>query len=479
MTNSSENLPADAPLDEQLVAYLDGELDAETARRIEARLASDANLRRRLQSLERTWDLLDELDVEAMNRPLVQSTLEMVAVAAEHDVAAERAEAPRRQRRRLVAAGGRLLSALLLGYFAVSLALPDPNRQLLRDLPILENLDQYRQAESIEYLRRLRDAQLFVKDKDGAGPARDEPTAADDSPDRRRRQVAEMSLSDKEQLLWAQERFSHLEPAEQQRLRQLFHDLQKEKDGQQLRAIMHRYWDWLETLPSSSYTRAELLDLPPDERIEHVKTQRHEEKARNISRRPGPKDMDKLVQWMREYVAQHEKPLLDSLPAGQRKRLQELDEPARRRGELLHLMQPWQAGSGQRPAILTDADLAALRNRLSPETRSRLESLSPDEQWRRVVEWLRQGVRRPPGFRGGRGPRTKTDEAGDKRLETFFEKELTDQERERLMRLPGDEMQRELLQLFRRIHPGEGAGRRTGHAEPASKSDGKAPDTKK
>ncbi len=205
-------------LDEQLVAYLDGELDAESSRRIEALLASDAEVRRRLQSLERTWDLLDELDAAPVGEPFTQTTLEMVAVAAHEDVERDRAEAPRRRRRRLLTAGGGLLAAAAAGFLAVVLSAPDPNRQLLEDLPVLENFDEYRQVESIEFLRELRDKGLF------STAGRESPDAAaakvEDLPARRRR-VEGMGLDEKEQLLRTEDRFISLDPEEQQRLRRL------------------------------------------------------------------------------------------------------------------------------------------------------------------------------------------------------------------------------------------------------------------
>ena len=46
---------------EQLVAYLDGELDAESSLQVERRLAEDAEFRRELRQLQRAWDMLDEL----------------------------------------------------------------------------------------------------------------------------------------------------------------------------------------------------------------------------------------------------------------------------------------------------------------------------------------------------------------------------------------------------------------------------------
>ena len=67
----------------------------ESSRRIEALLASDPEVRRRLQALERTWDLLDELDAAPVGEPFTQTTLEMVAVAARQDVGTRARPRPR------------------------------------------------------------------------------------------------------------------------------------------------------------------------------------------------------------------------------------------------------------------------------------------------------------------------------------------------------------------------------------------------
>ena len=48
-------------LHEELTSYLDGELDPQQVRRIEERLARDADYRAELQRMQRAWDLLDRL----------------------------------------------------------------------------------------------------------------------------------------------------------------------------------------------------------------------------------------------------------------------------------------------------------------------------------------------------------------------------------------------------------------------------------
>jgi hypothetical protein len=71
--------PADLEsVDEQLTAYLDGELSAEEASGIENRLVDDEGLRVRLAELREAYDLLDELPETPHNQRFTRSTLEIV-----------------------------------------------------------------------------------------------------------------------------------------------------------------------------------------------------------------------------------------------------------------------------------------------------------------------------------------------------------------------------------------------------------------
>ena len=157
-------------LEERLVAYLDGELDDEGSRRIEQLLATDPAVRETLEKLEGTWDLLDNLERAHVDEVFTRSTLEMVAVAAADDVEKERAQAPRlRRRRRLTAVAG-MLGAGAAGFLAFWMLWPDPDRQLLEDLPVLERLDQYRQIDDFEFVELLleHEEDLFAEEGDDA-----------------------------------------------------------------------------------------------------------------------------------------------------------------------------------------------------------------------------------------------------------------------------------------------------------------------
>jgi anti-sigma factor RsiW len=151
---------------EDLMAYLDGELGEDARRQLQERLAGDVELRQKLKEFQQTWDMLDELPREPVDDTFTRVTVEMVAQHAEGEV--ER-HARRMGRRRKLAWIGGVSAALLAGiagFVYTNWSLSEPNRRLVEDLPILQHLDAYRHAESIEFLRMLEREGLF-KDEDG------------------------------------------------------------------------------------------------------------------------------------------------------------------------------------------------------------------------------------------------------------------------------------------------------------------------
>jgi anti-sigma factor RsiW len=153
-----------AGLQEQLVAYLDGELDHEHLVQVEALLASDPVARQELTRLERTWSLLDGLERPEVDETFTRTTIEMVAVAEQEKLNQQQAEAPRRRRRQWLIGGAVLLSAILAGFLGVALLRPDPDHQLIEDLPLLVDYDEYSQIDDVKFLQLLYEQGLFTKD---------------------------------------------------------------------------------------------------------------------------------------------------------------------------------------------------------------------------------------------------------------------------------------------------------------------------
>lgn len=157
------------PLEERLVAYLDGELDAQESHAVEELVSRDPQAREVLERLERTWHLLDALPRSEVGDQFTQSTLEMVTVAAEDEIRQQAAERPWcRARRWLLGFSGAVVAAVA-GYVAVAAWSPNPNRTLLEDLPVIEDLDEFRQIDDIEFLRLLHKEGLFVEEAGDEG----------------------------------------------------------------------------------------------------------------------------------------------------------------------------------------------------------------------------------------------------------------------------------------------------------------------
>jgi hypothetical protein len=444
MTDENKNENDLRLLDEQLVAYLDGEIDDAERRRIEEWLARDENIRRRLKEMEQTWSLLDDLDPVPADRQFVQSTLEMVAVAAGKDAEQFLTDAPRRRWQNRLAVLAGVVTALLAGYGATTLLWPNPNRELVNDLSVLENLDRYRPIGDIEFLRQLQKQKLFTKQEDDT-PI--EPDAhAGESPAQRLARLEKMDQAERQKIARLEERFLSLDSDQQQQLRQLGAAMQTDPDASELWQVMGRYDDWLMTLPL--FTRAELTDMPTADRIQAVEKHLRNELARGERRALTRHDAEVLLTWMRGLVAQNEPKLLESMPPVERKRMADAAPPMR---QMMLSWQMWQsAGPGRPPALLTESDLNKLQSELSPKARERLASKSINDQWQQVAGWLRHLLWQRPN-------RNQLSTADDRQLADFFENQLNDEQRDRLLSMPAEEMQRELLQMYqRRIKMPEG-----------------------
>ncbi|MEM8677936.1 MAG: hypothetical protein AAGF97_01155 [Planctomycetota bacterium] len=134
--------------DEHLVAYLDGELDREAQEAVESQLAADERLRHRLVQLEQSWNLLDRLPRAELGEEFAQTTVTLAA----GDLTPSRTGRPRWQIWTLAAA---------MGFAAAAIPFQWIRRQQLRDLPVIQNIELYRVADSVQFLQQLEAEGLF------------------------------------------------------------------------------------------------------------------------------------------------------------------------------------------------------------------------------------------------------------------------------------------------------------------------------
>ena len=152
--------------DEKLTAYLDGELDTDAAREMEDLIAENSDVRRRVQELDRAWDMLESLQPVGVDEEFTRTTVELVQL--ENDGASP----PRRSGRfrSILAYLSIAAVCFVAGFGAISWITTLRDNRLLRDLPVVERLDAYLQVESIDFLRELRDERLFAEEEPDGRP---------------------------------------------------------------------------------------------------------------------------------------------------------------------------------------------------------------------------------------------------------------------------------------------------------------------
>lgn len=153
-----------------LVAFLDGELTGAAARALETRLSLDPAARAEAESLKRTWDLLDFLPKPEPSPSFTNRTLEKLAPIRP---APRPAAARRTWRPWLVGAGwaAAVLVAAAGGYGLVAWtgARPaDPDKDLVRDLRVIENKRYYDRVDDLEFLKQLDQPDLFGDETTGS-----------------------------------------------------------------------------------------------------------------------------------------------------------------------------------------------------------------------------------------------------------------------------------------------------------------------
>jgi anti-sigma factor RsiW len=161
MSNDKAQLAETTSIDEELVAYLDGELGPEEATRVERRMAEDPRYNARLNQLQRAWDLLDTLQRTEADDQFVHSTVAMVAIQAAEDAKSQQMKTVQTRSLAWLALAAVLLISAGATYAVVQRRLAQPNQQLVRDLPVIERVDDYRNIGTLEFLRQLERENLF------------------------------------------------------------------------------------------------------------------------------------------------------------------------------------------------------------------------------------------------------------------------------------------------------------------------------
>jgi anti-sigma factor RsiW len=166
---------ADERQTEEIVAYLDGELDVKEAEGLTARLSLDPKLRAEAESLQRTWDILDILPRPQPSSSFTTRTLSQAIpipsgasgptlAFPQPGAASTMMFAPPKPGIVFwLASAAIIVLAVGIGYFAHRELAPKPTvpEPSLEDAPLMRNLRLYRNVEDMEYLKRLDSPEMF------------------------------------------------------------------------------------------------------------------------------------------------------------------------------------------------------------------------------------------------------------------------------------------------------------------------------
>ncbi|GIX04014.1 MAG: hypothetical protein KatS3mg113_1020 [Planctomycetaceae bacterium] len=243
---------------DNLVAYLDGELSDEQTQQIDELLMKSEVARHEVEALVRTWELLDMLPRPKAREDFTDRTLTSLRVANQRTSLTDR---PWFAHIRRLAWGLIWMATMFLfgwvGWTASLNWIPNPEAEMLADLPLLQNLDLYLEVRDLEFVRQLQREGLFQSGENGA-----EENSPQDSPGvtkdhllgvqtqealrARYRQIEKMPQSQRQRLLNNWRMFQELSPEKQRELRALHAVLHEQPET--VWDLLKTYEVWLQTL---------------------------------------------------------------------------------------------------------------------------------------------------------------------------------------------------------------------------------------
>ncbi|MBM4000176.1 MAG: hypothetical protein FJ297_11685 [Planctomycetes bacterium] len=276
----------------------------------------------------------------------------------------------------------------------------------------------------------------------------------DDGPSPRER-LGAMTAAEKEELQRKERRFRSLSADEQDRLRAMHAEITEAPDADELTRVMTRYYEWLKTLRPGE--RAEVLSLPPEQRIEKIKGMLEEQSIQRFQRMAasqlGTDDVTLIFRWIGEYVARHDAELYDSLSEDQKRFVGQ--NPRTRRFVLTGALMRKSVNS----ILVSDDEVNQLIDGLSPTAKQILQSEKDRLQRVRIIRGWMEAAASSMFRNGGR----TTPPPSNEQIMEFVTRELSARDRAFLEGLPAERFRREAERYYhwhkgRREREGGGGG---------------------
>jgi hypothetical protein len=420
------------PANEELVAYLDGELSPEECRRVEARLSTDAEYRRQFRDLDQAWEALNTLPASRVDDGFARTTIELATVDAQGELSQRSARAATETRRFYWSWAAAGLAAILASFAAGRLLLPNRNDRLLADLPVIIHADALSLVDSSEFLRQLA-AKVPADQMTSDESKLDQNLAAfksiaSPSPVARRQWIENLTLEQKAELATQAKHFEQdFRPPEQLRMSALVNTLSDRQSDDSIQKTLLAYEQWLSELNPGDIEqlRADLRDLSPVEQADRVARavrRQREQTSRHLTAEERRALRVAILELVEEKKPEYMRWM-------ERRREGDRTRPMERLPHLILEYQLWNPGT-------REAARGRLVSVLSPDSQEHWRRLGrrPQDQAQQLRQWIREA------FKPSWGP---------KELEDFFAgEEISNADRERLLNLPSAEMRAELEKMY-------------------------------
>jgi len=442
MTPSPEQL-------ERITAYLDGELSAEESAQVEQRLASDETFRQQLQSTERAWSALDELPMTTVGDDFSRTTMELVVTTAKKEVDAQTVALPVLQRKNRLRTILLATTVALLSVVAMRVLLQSPNRRLVADLPVIQNIDIYSQLRSVSFLRDLHQ-ELSEKFPITPSTEAELETARQDfqrvaSSESRHDWLGALQDDQQVTLRAKANRFRDLSAERQEEMRALHRELVAAEDRDTLLLTLFRYEQWLNGMsPSNQYELGGRTES--DSQHAAYVAKRMKQDASELQFELTPAQLRQLQEAVRPVISRlmrEHQPEFEGERSRRSDRGQGTYRDRPRQEQFVRALYSALKDSPERVTALNDAIIAALPTEMRPA----FEQLSARDKAIRFGGWMRQARVRSEG-RGRPGERPGSREIPEQELSDFFVDELKPEQKERLLALPREQMRQQLERLY-------------------------------
>ena len=266
------------PIEEEISAYLDGELTPEERRAFEEKIANQPELKARVEEERLAWDALEALEADDPDLELTEKTVDRLNSETQTELKTLEAQETRKRKLfRTVGLAG-AAAAFAIGYLLFSVLFPSVEKRRERDYRVVERLPLLVAIDDINYLYALEEANLFNRFRapnaaPGApnpapfsGPAPDTAAAPETAPAEKTYQ----ELKEDRSFYRRQERFESLDKPTQKKLRALYRQISESPNADRLWSTLDAYARWI-TFAVSDAEREELYASDIPARIETIR----------------------------------------------------------------------------------------------------------------------------------------------------------------------------------------------------------------